>query len=795
VNLRWLPAFVFCVAGLANAQSPKSDLHVRVVNIDGSPVAGALVALVDQSNQVVAEGLSSESGLRLLSALPGTYKVRVRRIGFSPFVSESVSIPRSDPLTLRVESTRISLNTIVVYGRGECRGLAADTANLGTIWSEIVKALQASRFTSDDLAGIGKARLYSKDIGVNGEVFRADSTIVRLTAQRPFGIADPASLAMQGYVRGDIYRGWEFFGADEAVLLSPEFAGTHCFTIVRDAKRQGELGLGFKPVRNRKVADIQGVLWLDEKSSELREMVFEYTNTGFPLRVAGGGQTKFRRFPSGAWLVDEWKLSMPRVEVRRRSVDQFRVHSSDYVLVGFTETGGSLFLDSSVASTEARGTSVAGMIFDNLNRKPLAGAGVTVDGVTVRSDRNGRFRFSNVSVGTHSISFSHPTLRSLGLTAIETEFEAAVPATEVFLVVPSLGAVWPRLCRDTASTRAGDDRRGVLHGTVRDGAGRPVDGGRVRITWREEVSLRALREIARHQQPDLKLEVVTDNAGQYSACGFSSRTRGLVEVIVGKRAASRDRFDFAQAPVLQRDLVVAGTAPKSLVAVSGMVSDASGHPIPHTYIFDRANAQSVVSDSRGAFHLSASPVGGVIPLSFRSQSFLARDTLLEPGNKNAFALRVALDPARGTDSLNADDARIGYFATLDRNGFYRRRSLATPGIFVTADEIARNNPLRITELLRDLPNIEVISPQGSSSDEDYPASQEHGCALTLLVDGKPATYRKDVSDSTNTFAALVPPDLVLGVELYPVASAVPEQFARYSISCGMIAVWTSRDGH
>ena len=244
---------------------------------------------------------------------------------------------------------------------------------------------------------------------------------------------------------------------------------------------------------------------------------------------------------------------------------------------------------------------------------------------------------------------------------------------------------------------------------------------------------------------------------------------------------------------MKRDLVLAGIAPKRLVVVSGTVSDASGRPIPNAYIFDRANAQSVVSDSRGAFHLSASPVGGVIPLSFRSQGFLARDTLLEPGNTNAFALRVALDPAGGTDSLNADDVRIGYFETLDRNGFYRRRSLATSGIFVTADEIARSNPLRITELLRDLPNIEVISPQGSSSDEDYPASQEHGCALTLLVDGKLATYRHDGSESTNTFAALVPPDAVVGFEVYPVASAIPKEFARYEIACGMIAVWTDRD--
>lgn len=553
-----LIAGFLCLAALAEAQSPNSDLRVRVVDADRSPVAGALVALLDEKNQVVAEGLSSENGLRLLSAAPGTYRVRVRRIGFTPFVSEFVSVPRVGSLTLRVESARISLNTIVVMGHGECRQLGDDSGTLATIWAEIVKALQASRFTLDDLAGMGEARLYTKETGVNGQVLRAESRTVALTNQRPFGMIDPADLAAKGYVRGDIHRGWEFFGADEGVLLSPAFADTHCFTVVRNARRKGEVGLGFKPIRNRKVSDIQGVLWLDENTSELREMVFEYTNTGIPLRVAGGGQTKFRRFPSGAWLVEEWKLYMPRIEVTRTVVD-FRLHDSKFALVGFTETGGSLFLDSSTVPAAAGTTSVVGMIFDSLSSKPLSGADVTLDEITVRSDGEGRFRFSKVPLGTHRVSFTHPTLRSLGLMAIENEFEAAAPETELYLAIPSLRGVWPRLCRDTASTRGGDDRRGVLHGTVRDSAGQPVDGGRVRITWREELSLRDLRGMSRFQQPDLKLEVSTDNAGHYAACGFSSRTRGIVEVIVGKRPASGSRFDFAQAPVLERNLTLPAT--------------------------------------------------------------------------------------------------------------------------------------------------------------------------------------------------------------------------------------------
>jgi hypothetical protein len=791
VNLRWLNACFFCIAAIASAQSPTSELRIRLVNTDGSPVAGALVALVDQSNNTVAEGLSSETGIRLLSAPPGAYKIRVRRIGFSPFISESVSIPRSDPLTLRVESARISLNTIVVYGRGQCRELTADTASLGTLWSEIVKAVQASKLTLDDLAGIGRVRLYSRETGVNGEVFRADSTIVRLTSQRPFGIIDPGSLARQGYVRGDVYRGWEFFGPDEGVLLSPEFANTHCFSIVRDAKRQGEIGLAFTPTRNRKVSDIQGVLWLDEKSSELREIVFEYTNTGLPLRVKGGGQTQFRRFPSGAWLVSQWKLSMPRIEVHRRASEQYRIHNSDYVLAGFTETGGLLVADSNPGSMENGSASVMGVIFDSLNSKPLQGASVTLNQVTVRSDKEGRFRFSRVPVGAHSVSFSHPTLRALGLAAIESEFEASTPATALYLTIPSLGAVWPRLCHDTASTRAENDRRGVLRGTVRDLAGQPVDGVRIRVTWRQEVSLRALGAIARYQQPDLKLEVVTDNRGQYAACGFSSRTRGFVEAVFGKRTTSKRQFDFAQAPVLEHDLVVGGTSPKRVVVFSGSVTDASGRPIPNAYIFDRANAQSVVSDSGGGFRLRSSPVGGIIPLRIRRRGYLARDTVLEPGSKNALPLRLILATAGEKDSLNVDDIEIGYFETLDRSGFYRRRSMVPPGVFITADEVGRRDPLRTTELLRDLPGIEIISPEGSSGDDDYPTSQESGCALALLIAGKSVDYKTgDSTDSKEAFGALVPPDLIAGLEVYPVASAMPEELAGTAQGCGMIAVWT-----
>ena len=285
-----------------------------------------------------------------------------------------------------------------------------------------------------------------------------------------------------------------------------------------------------------------------------------------------------------------------------------------------------------------------------------------------------------------------------------------------------------------------------------------------------------------------------------------------MEVVAGKRLVSGVRFDFAQASVFERDLVVSEAAPKRFVEVSGILADASNAPIPYAYVFDRAGGRSAISDARGAFQLDASPVGGIIPLTIRLTGYLPRDTVLSPGSGNAFALQVSLAPTAVGDSLYGDDPRIGYFATLDRNGFYRRRSLAT-GTFITAEEIDQRNPPRTTELLRDLQDVDVISPNGSSGDQDFPASTETGCALTLLIDGKPAEYRNaqqasspaksptvvtatssypesTVNTSRDTFAELVPPELVAGLELYPHASAVPEQFKHGATGCGVIAVWT-----
>ena len=176
-----------------------------------------------------AEGLSTRRGQTCAAGSAGTYRVRTRRIGFLPFISHPVVLPRRDELLLIVETPHVVLNTIVVNAKSGCKPSDSDSRSLAVVWDEIDKALRASQLTMQDLAGFGRGRLYRKELGYDGAVLSSDTTFFPITNRRPFGTRDPEALALRGYVLGEQVLGWDYVGPDETVLRSESFARTHCF--------------------------------------------------------------------------------------------------------------------------------------------------------------------------------------------------------------------------------------------------------------------------------------------------------------------------------------------------------------------------------------------------------------------------------------------------------------------------------------------------------------------------------------------------------------------------------------
>ena len=334
--LRLQRFLVCCVIAAAPATTSGQDFDVRLEGGAGQRLGGALVALVDSTDRVHVEVLSGESGRISLAAPAGNYRVRVRRIGFRPFYSDTIRLPRAGELVLRVESPRVVLDAMVVSAKRQCGAISRDAQALSEAWEEISKALRASQLTATDLSAIGTSRMFKREVSPSGHALSADTTTMPAANGRPFAAIDPSSLLRDGFVRGDPAAGWEYFGPDERVLLSSAFAATHCFRIARDRSRPGELGVSFEPVSGRRISDIRGVLWLDAASSELREITFRFVNIEPVSSFGAGGFTRFRRMPSGAWIVSEWQLRMPKLAIRAGRAGAPGLPT----LIGYHENGG-----------------------------------------------------------------------------------------------------------------------------------------------------------------------------------------------------------------------------------------------------------------------------------------------------------------------------------------------------------------------------------------------------------------------------------------------------------------------
>lgn len=328
-------AFAFLGATLG-AQPPAGNaVRLTVKQSDGSPIAGALVALIDKDGAIVGEEITSAAGFRQMRVMSGTYRVRVKRIGYEPYFSDPIAVSKDIDLSVVVSDTRVALSTVVVTSKSECSLDAAKRRGVDVLWEEIAKALVGTSLSKGDFKNVSGAVLFNTRISKKGDTISSDTTRVPISGIRPFGAIDAKTLRAEGYVRGSVLRGWQYYAPDETSLLSADFGETHCFGVVRDKKRAGQVGLSFEPTPGRKASDVKGTLWLDEATSELREIVFRYVNIGDLGKFYSGGLVHFRRMPSGAWIVDEWRLRFPDLERligdREKEILQ---------QTGFTENGG-----------------------------------------------------------------------------------------------------------------------------------------------------------------------------------------------------------------------------------------------------------------------------------------------------------------------------------------------------------------------------------------------------------------------------------------------------------------------
>ena len=538
------PAVIFLSSALFGAgatafQASGQVVRGRLLDSDGATgIGGAMISLVDDREAQEARSLTRPSGLYQLAAtLPGRYRIRADRIGYATTFSDYFDLSVADTLMVnivaRVEA--VSLAGIEAEAESRCRVRPQDGLAVTRVWDEARKALEAADWTQErgyyqyEMQRVN--RHMDRD---NRRVISEERTYDRGYRQTPYVSRPAEELMEEGFAR---LRPNEsvYWAPDAAVLLSDPFLDTHCFRLHRDERRApGLLGLAFQPVPGRRLPDISGTLWLSPGTSQLKWLDFNYENLDLPDALhsaAIGGRVEFQALPNGTWIVDSWRIRMPRVRVATNPLTS-RVES---ILEGLSVQGGDVLRvhgnEGTVMEAEEGGR-IAGVVFDTL-RAGLRDARVFVEGtgVEVLTDRNGRFELTRLEPGIYTVNYSHPYLERYSFVPEPFEVEVhegAQSVSQINFAAPTISRVLGNLCRDeerpdeTANIPGGGAMRndGILVGQVIDPAGAPLPGVIVRVLSRDfDISQDVTTVVSTTLRAGRSgVAVTTNESGYYRAC-------------------------------------------------------------------------------------------------------------------------------------------------------------------------------------------------------------------------------------------------------------------------------------
>lgn len=395
----------------------------------GTPLAGVVVSIYRSLPGTVAPPLAATltdaRGQYALSVGDtGRYIATAKRIGVRQFESATLALAtgESRQLDVTLDPVRYDLPVVTVSAATPCRARPEDRARIASLWEEARAAITASELSLRERLFRATITRYQRELEPGRLVTRTETRNARSgVTEHAFVSVAAESLAAHGYARMLPGNVLEYFAPDERVLLSESFVRDHCFGLARDGPT-GEVGITFEPVRHRRVSDIEGTLWLDARTYELRRVAFTYTDFPTPVRDPRiGGEVHFARLASGAWHVSRWFMRVPRVELQRETSGTprtGRVIADRPVIVAFLEDGGTAVSDG--ARDVVRTASLGGRVVDSV-AAPLRDARVSLSGLTLatRSRGDGSFQIDHIPAGNYTLQVDHPGYAQLGLMAAE----------------------------------------------------------------------------------------------------------------------------------------------------------------------------------------------------------------------------------------------------------------------------------------------------------------------------------------------------------------------------------------
>lgn len=822
------------LASILRASTPLDAQVVRgrvVESISGAPVRAAVVSLlVRDSTPTNRRALTNADGnFAITTPNGGDFVIEARAIGFRR-IRQLVHLDAgsTSSLELRLERTDLTLSSVRVEGRRNCRAPERFAGTTSALWDDVWSALSATTFADDSSTTRYAAFRYRRTLDVaDGRVVEEFRQQRESVAPSLFAAAAPRDLEKLGFIHEDDAGNLEVFAPDARTFLSNEFIGGHCFASTREdstASSPARVGIAFWPQRSWTTRGIEGVFWLDPRSRELTRIEFGYPALGaFVVSSVSidsmrfGGIVNFSRSDAGRWFVSRWQIRAPILMRSNRYlvINGRRVEQDPHDSVAaISEEGG-------IVLTEATHlASIRGRVTDPASGESTTGSTVELPGVLDRIalDSGGTYEIANLLPGRYHLRLSRPGAegrRALWHTAVVDVLEGEAVQHDVVIADERVAA---RAACPASSQR--DVATVALHAVVRDARTRQLLRGRaIELQW-----LRMQIE-GRSQSIGLKRELqtlTTDSYGAFTTCRVPARADINLRDPNERTASWSEplRLDEVMSVLdiaidssgvigdvdggLQTTRVATGNplrvpdAPRETGTLSGIVvsDDSLSTPLANVEVRIEGANRITTTDGAGRFTIASLATGTHI-VSFRALGFTPTTQSVDiregEGTVEQFRLgrvTTVLRALRVTGESDAPSVGLQEFRDRERAGF---------GKFVSPEDIEKAGDTQLAPfLMARVQGFEFVPLNRGSMSTGLGLVSRRFTSLSRGVGPPKPCFAQVFIDGARVngmqneawdFSQLKLTD-VAAMEFYRSASETPTLFGGPGAACGTVVIWT-----
>ena len=215
-------------------------------------------------------------------------------------------------------------------------------------------------------------------------------------------------------------------------------------------------------------------------------------------------------------------------------------------------------------------------------------------------------------------------------------------------------------------------------------------------------------------------------------------------------------------------------------SVSGTVADSAGVPIFRAELAVEGSGLRAYSDEHGIFNLEGLPLGARV-LTARRLGFAPVRVAIQVSQATGPQVTIRLSPVATTlPPVVVHPSRLEYSGRLA--GYYKRLEKKSSGYFITREEIDRENPMTLGQLLQHVPGIRVLVGSGGITGMRMRGRR---CWPLVWIDGTPMPAGETDLD------AFVPSSIE-GIELYLGSTTAPIHYIYNGdlSSCGTVLLWS-----